>query len=93
MLTYTTQFMQERIDFLTANGMPLEDIAKAAVAHPQVSPTDWILSVAAATGSRSAAVILLSSLDYCMWTERGKGRTVRDMHALGWPAGVALQCR
>ncbi|KAL3143165.1 hypothetical protein ABBQ38_002025 [Trebouxia sp. C0009 RCD-2024] len=35
-LTYTTQFMQERIDFLTANGMPLEDIAKAAVAHPQV---------------------------------------------------------
>lgn len=37
-LTYSTKFMQERIDFLTATGMPLEDIAKAAVSHPQVSP-------------------------------------------------------
>ena len=29
--------MQERVDFLTNSGMVLEDIAKAAVLHPQVS--------------------------------------------------------
>jgi len=34
-LTYTTQFMQQRIDFLTASGMLLEDVAKAVVSHPQ----------------------------------------------------------
>lgn len=37
-LTYTTKFMQERVDFLLENGMPLEAIAKAVVSHPQVCP-------------------------------------------------------
>ena len=36
-LTYSTKFMQERVDFLTKSGMALEHIAKAAVLHPQVS--------------------------------------------------------
>lgn len=35
-LTYTTKFMQERVDFLIDNGMPIEAIAKAVVSHPQV---------------------------------------------------------
>ena len=30
--------MQERVDFLTGNGMPIEAVAKAVVSHPQVSP-------------------------------------------------------
>ena len=37
-LTYTTKFMQERVDFLVDNGMPMEAIAKAVVSHPQVCP-------------------------------------------------------
>ena len=36
-LTYSTQFMQERVDFLHASGMQMEHIAKAVVSHPQVS--------------------------------------------------------
>lgn len=35
-LTYSIQFMQQRIDFLIANGMPVENVAKAVVSHPQV---------------------------------------------------------
>lgn len=30
--------MQERVDFLTASGIPLEAVAKAVVSHPQVLP-------------------------------------------------------
>ncbi len=37
MLTYSTKFMQERVDFLTGSGMPLENVAKAIVSHPQVN--------------------------------------------------------
>jgi len=29
--------MQERVDFLTGSGMPLENVAKAIVSHPQVT--------------------------------------------------------
>lgn len=44
MLTYSTQFMQERVDFLTASGMPLENLAKAVVSHPQVTTCLVLLS-------------------------------------------------
>ena len=36
--------MQERVDFLTASGMPLENVAKAIVSHPQVTICLTLLS-------------------------------------------------
>ena len=60
--------MQERVNFLTANGMPLEAVAKAVVSHPQVSPATVHCPIAltidswAALGcnSRQADMLLLS---------------------------------
>lgn len=35
-LTYTEDFMQERVDFLRSTGLSDEEMAKAVTAHPQV---------------------------------------------------------
>lgn len=56
--------MQERVDFLLDNGMPMEAIAKAVVSHPQVCPATAakLLPYCKPIGCSTAADMLLCCL-------------------------------